>query len=66
MTPFEGIRRGEGHVSPYQILIRFFATVQIGAIVVFFDEGGEQGVKCDFFRPAVGARSLGSRAPSFR
>ena len=23
MTPFEGIRRGDGHVSPYQILIRF-------------------------------------------
>jgi hypothetical protein len=23
VTPFEGIRRGDGHVSPYQILIRF-------------------------------------------
>jgi hypothetical protein len=23
MAPFEGIRRGDGHVSPYQILIRF-------------------------------------------
>jgi hypothetical protein len=27
MTPFEGIRRGAGHVSPYQILVRFFATI---------------------------------------
>ena len=27
MTPFEGIRRGDGHVSPYQILVRFFATI---------------------------------------
>ena len=23
VTPFEGIRRGDGHVPPYQILIRF-------------------------------------------
>ena len=23
MTPFEGVRRGDRHVSPYQILIRF-------------------------------------------
>jgi hypothetical protein len=23
VTPFEGIGRGDGHVSPYQILIRF-------------------------------------------
>jgi hypothetical protein len=32
MTPFEGIRRGVGHVSPYQILVRFFATIPSSVI----------------------------------
>jgi hypothetical protein len=27
VTPFKGIGRGDGHVSPYQMLIRFFATI---------------------------------------
>jgi predicted P-loop ATPase len=27
VTPFEGIRRGDGHVSPYQILVPIFATI---------------------------------------
>jgi hypothetical protein len=27
VTPFEGIRRGDGHVSPYQILVPVFATI---------------------------------------
>ena len=27
VTPFEGIGRGDGHVSPYQMPIRFFATI---------------------------------------
>jgi hypothetical protein len=27
VTPFEGIGRGDGHVSPYQMPMRFFATI---------------------------------------
>jgi len=28
VTPFEGIRRGDGHVSPYQILIPYGQKIQ--------------------------------------
>ena len=48
VTPFEGIGRGDGHVSPYQMPIRFFATkpCTTPARIAFRNFGGPSCREC--------------------
>jgi hypothetical protein len=43
VTPFEGIRRGDGHVSPYQILVPVFATIPVRRLYVAMHDTGSMG-----------------------
>jgi hypothetical protein len=45
VTPFEGIRRGHGHVSPYQIPVTLFATIPSLSIQAPQSEGSRQAIE---------------------